>query len=385
MRAQTAKVLGDGKMADASAALVKALGDENSRVKFFAAQSLGKLGNTAAAPPLISMLRANADKDEFLRVAGVAALANLGDAKTVAAAATDKSPAVRRAAVLVMRRTLDAEIAQFLADEDPSIVSEAAHAINDEGILLAQPALAKMLAAPSPDEQVTLRVINANFRIGSAETAQTLATYASSDAPELLRVEALHALGTWAKPFPRDRVAGNFRPLPDRDAQPAATALKSALPKLLADKKEAVALEALDAVAALGMKTATTEIAALMAQPNVSAKVRGKALATLAALGDPKLADSVKIALTDKNASLRVQATALLAKLDPNEAAKQLWAAYATAAVQEKKSILVALGDIKSTGRRSGDHYPARRPRRRKSARRSATRTPRSGCQTPEC
>ncbi len=348
VRAQTAKVLGDGKVTAACSSLVNALGDENGRVKFFAAQSLGKLGRLDAAPQIIAMLRANADKDEFLRHAGVVALASLGNAKALSAAAKDESVAVRRAALLVMRRTQSAEVAQFLSDADPALVKEAAHAINDEGILLAQPALAKLLAAASPDEQVTLRVINANYRIGNAETATALATFAAADGSETLRVEALHALGIWAKPPARDRVAGIFRPLPERDGKPAALALKTALAKLLADQNEHVAIAALDAAASLWMKDATAEIGALMSQPKVPVKVRGKALETLAALDDPKLSDAVKIALTDKDAALRVQATALLAKLDPNEAAKQLSAAYAGAAVAEKKAILVALGEIKS-------------------------------------
>ncbi len=365
VRAQAAKALGDGKVAAALPALVKALGDANGRVKFFATQSIGKLGQPGAAAPVIAMLRENADRDEFLRLAGVVALVKLGDAnivaatvndsvplnldytKAFAAAAKDESVAVRRAALLAMRRMQSADIAQFLADKDPALVKEAAMAINDEGIVAAQPALAKLLATAG-SEAVTLRAINSNYRTGTAETAKALAEFAADEAAEPLRIEALRALETWPKPPQRDRVAGVFRPLAERNAAPASLTLKAVLPKLLSGKSEAVALATLDAAAALQLKDATTEIAALMSQPKLSAKIRGKALEALAALNDPQLAESVKLALTDKDAALRVEATALLAKLDPNEAAKQLSAAYAAAAVSEKKVILTALGDIQS-------------------------------------
>lgn len=348
VRAQAAKVLGDGKVATASAALVKALKDESLRVRFFAAQSLGKLAKAEAAEPVVSMLRENADKDEFLRHAGVVALASLANSKSLAAAAKDESVAVRRAALLAMRRKLDPQIAQFLTDKDPQLVLEAAHAINDEAIVEAQPALGKLLTPELSGEQLGVRAINANLRAGKAEGAETLGAFAASSALESLRVEALVALGAWAKPAQRDRVVGIYRPLGERDGKPAAAALKAALPKLLADKSTNVAGAALDAVAALGVKDAGAEIAALVGQTSVSPKTRSKALETLAAFGDTKLGDAVKVALADKDASLRVQATALLAKLNPDEAATQLSQAYATSGITEKKSILTALGDIKS-------------------------------------
>src|SRR5205085_10746794 len=128
-----------------------------------------------------------------------------------------------------------------------------AHAINDEGIAAAYGELAKLIAKPVNDEQLMLRVINANFRSGNAAT---LAAYAADEAqPEKLRVEALGLLGTWAKPFARDRVVGVFRPLPDRDPKPAFTALGGVLSKLLTAKSGLVQMAAVEAVAALGGKS----------------------------------------------------------------------------------------------------------------------------------
>jgi len=55
--------------------LVTALKDESNRVKFFAAQSLGKLKSEAAVPALLAAVRANHDTDPYLRHALVMGLA----------------------------------------------------------------------------------------------------------------------------------------------------------------------------------------------------------------------------------------------------------------------------------------------------------------------
>ena len=220
--------------------------DENARVRFFAAQSLAKLGKPAPAAAALALLRDNADKDEFIRHAGTNALAS--NTAALSAAAKDASANVRLAALLALRRQLKPEVAHFRADADPALVKEAARAINDEGIAAAYPQLAALIAKPTNDEQLMLRVINANHRAGTPATAQALATYAAAAAqPEPLQLEALEALRTWAKPFARDRVAGVFRPLGDRDGKPAAIALKSALPKLLASKSSKIGVAAIDA------------------------------------------------------------------------------------------------------------------------------------------
>jgi quinoprotein glucose dehydrogenase len=100
------------------------------------------------------------------------------------------------------------------------------------------------------------------------------------------------------------------------------------------------------AVQALEMKDAGPSLLALMPQANVPPKVRAEALKTLAAFSDPKLLEAIKFAVADKNPGLRIEASAMLGKLDPTEAAKQLGAAFAGAAGAEKKRILDALGDL---------------------------------------
>lgn len=118
------------------------------------------------------MLRANDDKDAFLRYAGVWALAQLDDTATLANAATDSAPAVRMAALLTYRRLASPEVAKFLDDADPRIVLEAARAIHDTYIESARPALAAMIAHTGLNEHVIARVLNSAYRLGTPDAAR---------------------------------------------------------------------------------------------------------------------------------------------------------------------------------------------------------------------
>jgi quinoprotein glucose dehydrogenase len=344
VRAQAAKVLGDGKVSAAHGPLIKALKDENARVRFFAAMSLSKIGGQQIAGPIVELLRQNDDKDQYLRHAAIIALAASGNAQAIGAAAKDSSKAVRLAALLTLRRQGNPQIAYFLNDADPFLVKEAARAIVDGGIDRAMPEVAKLLAKPTRDANLTLRALNAAFRTGDAAA---LAKFAAEDShSEKLRNEALHLLGTFARPFPRDRISGNFRPLPQRDAAPAIAALGGAMHALLKGKP-AIATSAIAAAQSLGAKDSASLLIALVGKPEVDARVRAAALRAVASFHHPQLAEAIKAAIADKEASLRVEATALLGKLNPDDAARQLSTALKTAGVGEKKQIIRSLGELK--------------------------------------
>jgi quinoprotein glucose dehydrogenase len=196
-----------------------------------------------------------------------------------------------------------------------------------------------------------LRAINAAFRTGTPAAAEALATYATrADAPEGLRVEALRQLASWPKPFARDRVVGIFRPLQQRDPQPAITALSKVLPQLIADKSTKLAEAAIDAVSSVGAKDLAPALVEYVDKEGAPAKARIKVLQTLNSLNAPQLGAAVKHALLSKDAGLRIEAIALLGKLDPEEAVRQLSAAFGNAGISEKKTIITALGDLKSAG-----------------------------------
>jgi quinoprotein glucose dehydrogenase len=351
IRAQALAIVGElpGRLSPALSKIVaEKLSDPSLRVRFFAANALANHGDTTALPAVLAMLRENADKDQYLRHAGVGVLTKCRPDQ-LAAAAKDESRSVRLAALLALRRLEKPEVAQFLADKDPLLVKEAARAINDAPVVTAYGDLAKLIATPNTDEQFMIRVINANFRAGAPANAQALVAYAANDtSPQALRVEALKALATWPKPFPRDRVVGIFRPLGERDGAPAIAAVRGALPQLLNAKSAPVALATIEAVSTLGVKDAAPALLALMARPEVAAKVRAQALEAIADFDDPKLAQAIKLAVADKDPALRVKASAMLGKLDPEAAAAQLATAFADAAIPEKKSVITALAGLKS-------------------------------------
>jgi quinoprotein glucose dehydrogenase len=240
------------------------LKDDAPRVRFFAAQALGKIAHKQSVKTLFTLLRDNNDQDAYLRHAAVFALARIGDVPALLAAAKDASPAVRLGVCLTLRRLQRPEIAQFLNDADPQIVLEAARAIYDAPIPEALPELAKASVPPASrwrsgeSASGTLaarwrRVLNANYRLGQAENARRLADFAASDAPDALRAEALELLALWPQPPGRDRMVGLWRPLPSRDSAVAAQALRKILPQLESTAPSIVKVAAKKAATELGL------------------------------------------------------------------------------------------------------------------------------------
>jgi quinoprotein glucose dehydrogenase len=204
-----------------------------------------------------------------------------------------------------------------------------------------------------------LRVVNANFRVGTAETAQRLAALATrTDLPELIRTEALHALGTWAKPHPRDRILGTYRPLPERDAKPAREALGRALPALLqsaagippAAHSEAVLIAATEAIARLKLTDATQPLSAVVMDAAVPANARAAALRAFSQIENRKSEVETLLAFAAKDSTepLRLAASKLSAELNPNDAVGQLAAKLTTGSLAEQQSAFASLGDLKS-------------------------------------
>ena len=273
-------------------------------------------GQPEVVSSLTQILNRNAS-DAHLRHAAVFALARLGDVPALLAAAKDESPAVRLGVCLALRRLQSPEVARFLSDSDPQIVLEAARAIYDAPIPEALPELAKLLSRSSrgnepPPERAgrdqslvtsaatktggfTLRrVLNAHFRLGTDENAKALATFAASDAPEALRVEALELLALWARPPGRDPVVGLWRPLPARDGATALAALNQVLPQLNGSAPVPVKEAAKKTLASLTTKGDAT-VAPLSAQElgrltttlkGGSVKEKQAALAKLASVND---------------------------------------------------------------------------------------------------
>jgi len=363
VRAQAAKITGETPLANGFEGLLKLLKDQSPRVRFFAAMSLGKLGRPDALPAVISLLRENADKDPWLRHAGVMALTSIGDMDFLLASARDDSPAVRMGVLLAMRRLHRAELALFLKDPDPKIVLEAARAVNDEPINGALPELAALIGKLNPDasggnqpeksstqesEPLLRRVLNANFHFGTAETARSLAAFASrSTAPENMRIEALAELADWEHPSGRDRVIGLWRPVAAvRPRQTAVEALEPALAAIVHTAPDKVRLAAVHAAARLSISNAAPVLVEMVGDARQPAEVRVEALKTLAVLNDARLEEVVRAAKTDSNEELRTTAMQLETTLKPSSAPASLKAALEQGGAGEKRAALAALAAL---------------------------------------
>ena len=336
------------------------LADSSPRVRLFAGLGLAKIGGASEPPAIIDVLRVNDDQEPYLTHAGVMALLGVGNNAAIEQAAKDKSPAVRRAALICYRRLGSTEITQFFKDPEPRLVVETARAINDVPINEAMPSLASMLSPEHralwrpevrqaewnadtrvgkssnstaetgwghvlPYEQLLLRAINANFRLGQSENAEMLADFASRpDSPEAMRVAALDALSDWAKPEQIDRVMGLWRPLPSRNLGVPQTALRLHVSQLLTASHESVLIAAIRCIAKLDLVEISPKLFEMFQKPGASPAVRGELLHALGDLKDAHLQQAVELALGDGNTELRREGISLLAKLNLPNAPKLL-------------------------------------------------------------
>jgi quinoprotein glucose dehydrogenase len=343
VRAQAAHVLGDQHDTKAYEGLLKLLTDSNLRGRYFAAMGLAKLGRKEAVGPILNMVRENADKDAYLRHAGVTALVSIGDFEAIVHAGKDDSRAIRLAALLAMRRLGRPEVAGFLHDPDPQLVLEAARAINDLPITAALPQLAALITDPTLPDFVMIRVVNANFRLGTAQAAGALASFAAnSSATVQWRIEALKDLAEWPNPILRDRVTDADRPLPGRNAKVARDAAAPALVSILHDAPDKVRVAALEMLQKLGV-TDSAVLMKLESDAKLSPDVRIGALKVLAAQSDAQLPHAIDLALGDKNERVRSAAIEAMAKLP--DAAPRIESFLGKGTIREQQAAFAALGE----------------------------------------
>jgi quinoprotein glucose dehydrogenase len=363
IRAQAVKVLGEDR-ASVQEQIVPLLKDSSTRVQFFAATALSKVGGEQAIKPVIDMLRENADKDLYLRHAGVLALTRIGQRDLLTATNTSNggnarriileeaksdSSAVRMAVLLTLRRWESPDDARFLDDTDPKIVAEAARAIYDVPITDALPALAKLIERDGLSNAVLYRVLNAHFRLGKPENAAAVASFAArTNVPEALRVEALKELGDWAKPAGRDRVMGLWRPLEPRAENIAADAVRSSLGGIFSGPDK-VRQEGAKLAAKFGIREVGPALFETTADPKRPVVVRVETLRALDALKDERLDKAIQLALDDEQPTLRTEGRRLLAKRKPAEAVAALERALDASTTIERQGAMSVLGEMKDS------------------------------------
>lgn len=347
IRSQAAKVLGDLRTPQAFAGLMSLLNDPEPRPRFFAATALGRLGRAEAIPALLNLARAN--KDVYIRHAVVMGLIGSGDVNALLKAAGDQSSNVRMAILLALRRMERAEVSRFLKDSDPFVVVEAARAINDVPISGGMHELASVNLTRDAAPELARRVVNANLRYGTRESANNLVQLALDDSqPNPVRVDSLEDLGVWEHPSGRDRITGLWRPTAGpRDVKHAKDALRPQITKLLASGPDQVRLAAARTARELELTEAADELARWIKESGGTARMRIEALAALNVIGPARLGEVLPAALNDKLEDVRREAIKYSAKLKTDaDPTQQLASVLATGTTGEKQSALAALGNM---------------------------------------
>jgi quinoprotein glucose dehydrogenase len=352
VRIQSARILGDLRVASAEGALVRALNDPDLQVRAAAATALGKLGRNGSFPALVEMLRANADGDAVLRHAGVLGLLGCGDAERILALATDPSESVRIAAVVALRRLERNELERFLGDPSPRVATEAARAIHDLPVTGALPGLAARIRRPMTDWALARRAINANLRTGTAEAARDLARLAADDAaPSTHRTAALEALSAWPGTSGRDRITGLWRPLPfTRDPGHARDAVRAAWNALAGAADTAVLAGLMHAADALDLRETAPRLAAFATDSARTSEVRLGALAALGRWEPPLLAGVLDRLLDDADGKIRAEALGLATRSGGDGAVARLARVLKSGGLRDRQAAVAALGRLPDPG-----------------------------------
>lgn len=353
IRAQAAKMIGEAGVSSAANTLASLLADPAPRVRLFAGIALGRLGSPKHVPQVVALLEQNDNKDVFLRHAGVMALTGCcGDTRApLHALKSHPSRSVRLAAVVALRRLRDVQVASFLDDADPAVVSEAARAIHDDqSIITALPALAALLERESVvDEATVRRAISANLMLGDAASAKRLAAYAGKRVDGMLRAEALDSLAAFLTPLVLDRVQGAYRNLPARDRALVTDAIAPALETLLFGKSKIVQAATARLIAVLGLPEWTDRLTMLATDTSKDAALRVIALTALEALKAKGLDAAVKQALTDQDGGVRGAALEILGRTKPADDVTYaaITAALGSTALADRQRAVAVLGEMK--------------------------------------
>ncbi|MEZ4904721.1 MAG: HEAT repeat domain-containing protein [Spirosomataceae bacterium] len=350
--AQAAKILGDARINTAANDLIPLLKNTHPRVRFFAAEALGRIAYQDAITPLIEMLAANNDDDVYLRHAGVLALSRIGKVAPIVALANHESKALRTAAVLVLRRLRNENVALFLQDKDEYIVAEAARAINDDlSIPAALPTLAATLKDPKFTSEVILRrAINAALRVGGDKELDLLINFATrADLKDDLKAEALAALGTWASPSLMDRVDGRHRGKIERDATGVRAKLSPYISGFLQDKNPETIIATAGLLADLKIMTANAQLVQIYNE-TTHAKVKAAILPALAQLKYAQMDDIIKKGMEDTDEGVRTVALGLLNNDNVTKAGLPsiVGSIFAKGSIREQQKMLEVLGKMEA-------------------------------------
>lgn len=353
IRAQVARTIGDVRFKDGFAALIPHLQDESPRVQFLTAIALGRIGNKDAAGPLLSLIEKNGDKDAYIRHAGVFALASIHDEAAInEAMKVGRSPAVRLAALLVLRRWESPLLAEYLKQGEGfsvSLADEAARAIYDVPVVEALPALAALASNRELSTSVRRRAILANVRLGETSNAKMLADIAADGRDNVdVRKAALKALENWGNAAELDPVIGIYRPIAAHSIEDARKEFANVAPALLASPDKDLRLSTIDLAGHFKTNEIEDQLVEIFRNKKEQAKVRAEALRGLGEIKVHDLPALVQDALDDERQTVRTEARKILATLDPKAAVEILSKGLEEGNIEEKQRSLETLSKINS-------------------------------------
>ena len=337
LRAQAAKHAGE-TLKGSNSILTSLLRDLDPQVRFHAATAIWKTGDASAIDEVIAMLAENDNKDPYLRHAGVLALTASPTDDIAAKTLNHKSPAVRLAAAVAFRRLNSQLAAKLLADENPQVVAEAAHAIYDDPtIVAAYPALAALLDdKPESTPPAIRRAIAANRFLGDEKAAIRLTKFAANESiPSELRVAALEALESWTQATNSNPVDGRHDPLKPADIQIAKAAFLSSSEALQHSPNKALSAAAASVCKSLGIVASSADLEKEVLNQKADPAARINALDALKASKPNEFEKILPSLLADRSSyQLRIRATTLLAVTDPQKVVD-----YAAAAIMKSEQI----------------------------------------------
>ncbi|MGE9268687.1 MAG: DUF7133 domain-containing protein, partial [Verrucomicrobiales bacterium] len=118
VRGWVATNLAESTIADGKA-LIPLLADENAEVRLRAALALARKPHSEALPAIQKLITENADKDPYLRHAGVMAILACASVDQIVALKDEPDMALRRVAVVALQKIASPRVAEFLFDADP--------------------------------------------------------------------------------------------------------------------------------------------------------------------------------------------------------------------------------------------------------------------------
>lgn len=345
IRAAACALLGKQNDQESIAELIKLVGGESSRVAYFATMALADLMKNdgkkvkptelnGALEAVVALAERNANADPAIRHSAIWFLRQAIPDTSLVKLNEHASVDVRRAAVAALRGQGSGQVKKFLRDASSLVVTEAAMAIYDEPIPVAEESLVELLASsdlPVDSDALLRRVLGAAYRIGTPQAAAAVAGFAASDlSPQWARIEAIDSLGDWATPDPRCRVTNEYRPLPPRpepatgSADPIAkTALSARIEELMLAGED-VREKVIDVGSQMGIAKIAPSLVARFENENARSQTRASALTALGRL-QPKMA--VKVAKTvdlKQPVKIIVAALQILGDLDASNSIDRL-------------------------------------------------------------